>query len=562
MISCRSLIEPSECGGCYFELNNAYFLKRGCSKTMGSEFDPYRKLLGIKSQERPPNHYDLLGVDHLENRKEVIAAASIQRTELLQDIATGSEHVELSQRVLNEVAAARLCLLDAEQRKKYELAFKKELPGLNVAGERLSKMDPSHHSAEPASSKASVQSESKELKPKKLNPKEISSSHQPRSDQSTATRKTAKASSTRRTPAKRTQSENRWLIPLAAGILVFAVLASIAIATVIIMSGGESTANVGVDPVKNVAGQTQDLESKSTKSKVKNKSDRPAKKLADEPKVASELSVGNSSRKSDSSGEGELGGSANDGVDRDHGNEVPLPLPLPAVSPLPKNVLVSFDASEGNPRKQGRIQSPQSQGWKMANHDVEESQAVIEKNYSQPAWKTIASDSEKDIRVEFDLSNANFDKMWNRGWRLEVIARVEKGTGLIGLGYPRNFEPFSGKPDSQALLIYSAAKGDYQIRNGWPDKSPSKINNGINRRRFTKVVLECAAKSYEMKMKVAVLSSKRDREDDLANLVRPFTEASPFARKIGWLARAPKNDSNAGSSLIVRKIQLSILETE
>ena len=76
---------------------------------MSSEFDPYLKWLGIESDERPPNHYELLGLKDLEDKNEVINAASIKRVERIQDIASGGQHSELSQRILNEIAAARIC---------------------------------------------------------------------------------------------------------------------------------------------------------------------------------------------------------------------------------------------------------------------------------------------------------------------------------------------------------------------------------------------------------------------------------------------------------------------
>ncbi len=84
-----------------------------------SGFDPYHKWLGIPPRERPPHHYRLLGVAPFEPDPEVIAAASDQRMAFLQGMAIGPRSAE-SQRLLNEVAAARLCLLHAARKAAYD----------------------------------------------------------------------------------------------------------------------------------------------------------------------------------------------------------------------------------------------------------------------------------------------------------------------------------------------------------------------------------------------------------------------------------------------------------
>ena len=43
---------------------------------MAEQFDPYRKWLGIPSQDQPPNHYQLLGIPALENDPDVIENAA------------------------------------------------------------------------------------------------------------------------------------------------------------------------------------------------------------------------------------------------------------------------------------------------------------------------------------------------------------------------------------------------------------------------------------------------------------------------------------------------------
>lgn len=90
---------------------------------MTEGFDPYHKWLGIPPTEQPADHYRLLGVADGESDPDVIDAAADQRMLFLQSMANG-QHVEESQRLLNEVSAARRCLLDPDQRTAYDYTRK------------------------------------------------------------------------------------------------------------------------------------------------------------------------------------------------------------------------------------------------------------------------------------------------------------------------------------------------------------------------------------------------------------------------------------------------------
>lgn len=92
---------------------------------MSDAFDPYHKWLGIPPAEQPPNHYRLLGIAAFEADADVIDAAAEQRMTFLQNIAQGPQ-VEHSQRLLNEVAAARLCLLNPEKKTDYDAGLQAE----------------------------------------------------------------------------------------------------------------------------------------------------------------------------------------------------------------------------------------------------------------------------------------------------------------------------------------------------------------------------------------------------------------------------------------------------
>ncbi len=86
---------------------------------MPAEFDPYRELLGIVTENRPPDHYTLLGLELFESDRQKIDDAATERMGRLQDMAN-SELVDHSQRLLNEMSAARRCLLNAVQKVAYD----------------------------------------------------------------------------------------------------------------------------------------------------------------------------------------------------------------------------------------------------------------------------------------------------------------------------------------------------------------------------------------------------------------------------------------------------------
>jgi len=89
-------------------------------------FDPYRKWLGIAPKDQPPNFYRLLGIDLFESDPDVIANAADQRMTHVRTFQSGP-HGALSQRILNELAAARVCLLDQQKRADYDADIREKL---------------------------------------------------------------------------------------------------------------------------------------------------------------------------------------------------------------------------------------------------------------------------------------------------------------------------------------------------------------------------------------------------------------------------------------------------
>jgi hypothetical protein len=86
---------------------------------MTGPFDPYYKWLGIPPDEQPPNHYRLLAVRLYEPDADVIESAAAQRMAHVRNYQIGP-HAGVSQQILNELATARICLLNPEQRRTYD----------------------------------------------------------------------------------------------------------------------------------------------------------------------------------------------------------------------------------------------------------------------------------------------------------------------------------------------------------------------------------------------------------------------------------------------------------
>lgn len=86
---------------------------------MTETFDPYHRWLGISPKDQPPNHYRLLSIDLFESNPDVIEAAADKQMSHVRTYQTG-QHSQLSQRVLNEISAARVCLLNPEKKAEYD----------------------------------------------------------------------------------------------------------------------------------------------------------------------------------------------------------------------------------------------------------------------------------------------------------------------------------------------------------------------------------------------------------------------------------------------------------
>jgi hypothetical protein len=92
----------------------------------GELFDPYHKWLGIPREEQPPHYYRLLGISLFEADADVIETAADQRMAHLRTFQSG-KNGQLSQKLLNELAAAKIALLQPAKKAEYDQELRAKL---------------------------------------------------------------------------------------------------------------------------------------------------------------------------------------------------------------------------------------------------------------------------------------------------------------------------------------------------------------------------------------------------------------------------------------------------
>ena len=90
-----------------------------------SGFDSYHQLLGIPPAEQPPNHYRLLGIAPFEQDPDVISGAADKQMAHVRTFQTGKHSAE-SQTLLNELAAARIELLNPQKKAAYDQQLRQQ----------------------------------------------------------------------------------------------------------------------------------------------------------------------------------------------------------------------------------------------------------------------------------------------------------------------------------------------------------------------------------------------------------------------------------------------------
>jgi hypothetical protein len=96
----------------------------------------YYRWLGIPVREQPPNHYRLLGLALFEHDPDVIESAADRQMAHIRSQASGP-HAAESQQILNEIAAAKVCLLNEKRKAEYDAQLRSKLamerPSVGVA---------------------------------------------------------------------------------------------------------------------------------------------------------------------------------------------------------------------------------------------------------------------------------------------------------------------------------------------------------------------------------------------------------------------------------------------
>ena len=93
---------------------------------MPEQFDPYHIWLGIPPEEQPADHYRLLGIARFEAEPRVITLAAQRQMAHVKMFAVGA-YAQLSQDVLNQLARAKLCLLNPARKARYDLVLREGL---------------------------------------------------------------------------------------------------------------------------------------------------------------------------------------------------------------------------------------------------------------------------------------------------------------------------------------------------------------------------------------------------------------------------------------------------
>ncbi|MEI8376428.1 MAG: SUMF1/EgtB/PvdO family nonheme iron enzyme [Planctomycetota bacterium] len=90
-----------------------------------ADLDPYHQWLAIPLKDQPPNHYRILGVELFESNTDVIAHAADKQMSHIRSFQTG-KHSNLSQKLLNEIATAKICLLNPEKKDVYDQKLRQQ----------------------------------------------------------------------------------------------------------------------------------------------------------------------------------------------------------------------------------------------------------------------------------------------------------------------------------------------------------------------------------------------------------------------------------------------------
>lgn len=96
---------------------------------MSDRFDPYLEWLAIPVDQRPPNHYAMLGLKTLESDVEKIESEFHRRYDLVRKYQVG-EHEKEALAILKQLAKAHECLTNKSKKAAYDRKLVKQHPEL------------------------------------------------------------------------------------------------------------------------------------------------------------------------------------------------------------------------------------------------------------------------------------------------------------------------------------------------------------------------------------------------------------------------------------------------
>lgn len=96
-------------------------------RNVRNRFDAYHKWLGIPPAEQPPDHYRLLGIARFEADIDVISSAADRQMSYLRSLQGGGQTEDVT-RLLNELSAARVCLLSKHRKAAYDAVLRNAAP--------------------------------------------------------------------------------------------------------------------------------------------------------------------------------------------------------------------------------------------------------------------------------------------------------------------------------------------------------------------------------------------------------------------------------------------------
>ena len=95
--------------------------------SQNAEFNPYRVWLGIPANKLPADYYSLLGLEKYESDPDVIESAADKVMAFVKTFQSG-KYSKQSQQLLNEIAAARVCLLNEKAKAEYDAKLRAKEP--------------------------------------------------------------------------------------------------------------------------------------------------------------------------------------------------------------------------------------------------------------------------------------------------------------------------------------------------------------------------------------------------------------------------------------------------